>query len=73
VIPDVVDGLMYILSTICQSSALPKDLPPCSTVNDYFGRWELDGALYRMHRTLCVKCRELTERQANPTAAIIDS
>ena len=28
----VVNGLMYILSTGCQWAALPKDLPPRSTV-----------------------------------------
>ena len=33
---DVVNGLMYILSTGCQWRAIPKDLPPRSTVNDYF-------------------------------------
>src|SRR4051812_1878146 len=32
VVRGVVDGLMYILSTGCQWSALPKDLPPRSTV-----------------------------------------
>jgi transposase len=34
VVRDVVDDVMYILSTGCQWSALPKDLPPRSTVND---------------------------------------
>src|SRR3712207_8484680 len=29
----VVNGVMYILSTGCQWAALPKDLPPRSTVN----------------------------------------
>jgi transposase len=29
---------MYILSTGCQWAALPKDLPPRSTVNDYLRR-----------------------------------
>ena len=29
---------MYILSTGYQWAALPKDLPPRSTVNDYFHR-----------------------------------
>src|SRR5918995_82851 len=38
----VVDGVMYILSTGCQGAALPKDLPPRSTVNDYLRRRE-DG------------------------------
>lgn len=35
----IVDGLMYILSTGCQWRALPKDLPPRSTVHDYFDLW----------------------------------
>ena len=35
---EVVNGLMYILSTGCQWAAIPKDLPPCSTLHDYFGR-----------------------------------
>jgi transposase len=69
----VVDGVMYILSTGCQWSALPKDLPPRSTVNDYFRRWDDDGTLDCIHHTLYVKCRELAEREASPTAAIIDS
>jgi transposase len=73
VVRDVVDGVMYILSTGCQWSALPKDLPPRSTVNDYFRRWDDDGTLDRIHHALYVKCRELAEREASPTAAIIDS
>jgi transposase len=36
VMREVVNGLMYILSTGCQWAALPKDLPPKSTVYDYF-------------------------------------
>ena len=32
---EVVNGVMYILSTGCQWRALPKDLPPRSTVNAY--------------------------------------
>src|SRR6202142_4360874 len=69
----VVNGLMYILSTGCQWAALPKDLPPRSTVNDYFLRWDEDGTLDRIHHALYVQCRELAERTASPTAAIIDS
>ena len=70
---DLVNGLMYILSTGCQWDSLPKDLPPRSTVNDYFRRWGYDGTLDRIHHALYVKCRELAEREASPTAAIIDS
>ena len=70
---NVADGVMYILSTGCQWAALPKDLPPRSTVNDYFRRWDDDGTLDRIHHALYVKCRELAGREASPTAAIIDS
>ena len=73
VIREVVNGLMYVLSTGCQWKYIPKDLPPKSTVNDYFKLWDYDGTLGRIHHTLYVRCRELAEREANPTAAIIDS
>lgn len=69
----VVNGLMYVLSTGCQWAALPKDLPPRSTVNDYFLRWDYDGTLDRLHHALYVACREQAGREASPTAGIIDS
>jgi transposase len=69
----IVDGLMYILSPGCQWRALPKDLPPRSTVHDYFDLWSWDGTLDRLHHALYVKCREQAGREASPTAAIIDS
>ena len=70
---EVVNGLIYLLSTGCQWDALPRDLPPKSTVNDYFRRWTYDGTLDRIHHALYVKCRDLAEREASPTAAVIDS
>ena len=70
---EIVNGLMFILSTGCQWAALPKDLPPRSTVNDYFCRWNHDRTLDRIHHALYVQCRELAGREASPTAAIIDS
>jgi Putative transposase of IS4/5 family (DUF4096) len=36
---EMVNGVMYILSTGCQWRYLPKDLPPRSTVHDYLGLW----------------------------------
>jgi transposase len=73
VVREVVNGVMYILSTGCQWGALPKDLPPRSTVNDYFRRWDWDGTLERIHHALYMQCREQAGREASPTAAIIDS
>ena len=70
---EVVDGLMYILSTGCQWRAIPKDLPPRSTLYRYFDDWSYDGTLERMHHALYQSCREQAGREAQPTAAIIDS
>jgi transposase len=70
---EVVNGLMYVLSTGCQWRAIPKDLPPRSTVHDYFDLWAWDGTFDRMHHALYVQCRELANREPSPSAAIIDS
>ena len=67
------NGIMYILSTGCQWRAIPKDLPPRSTVHDYLDLWSYDGTLDRIHHALYMECREHGERDASPTAAIIDS
>src|SRR6266540_6452124 len=70
---EVINGLMYILSTGCQWRAIPKDLPPKSSVYDYFDLWTYDGTLDRIHHALYEQCREQDQREASPTAAIIDS
>ena len=70
---EIVNGLMYILGTGCQWRDVPKDLPPRSTLHDYLDRWSYDGTLDNIHHLLYVKCREQAERDASPTAAIIDS
>ena len=70
---EVVNGLMYVLSTGCQWRAIPKDLPPRSTVYDYFDLWSWDGTLECIHHALYVKCREAASREPSPTACIIDS
>ena len=70
---EVVNGLMYVLSTGCQWRAIPKDLPPKSTVYDYFDLWTYDGTLQRIHYALYDQCREQAQREASPSAAIIDS
>jgi putative transposase len=70
---EVFNGIMYVLSTGCQWRYIPKDLPPRSTVNHYFCLWGWDGTLDRIHDSLYEKCREQAEREASPTAAIIDS
>jgi transposase len=69
----VVNGVMYILSTGCGWRYIPKDLAPRSTIHDYLSLWGWDGTLDRIHHVLYVKCREQAEREASPTACVIDS
>ena len=70
---EVLNGILYVLWTGCQWSALPKDFPPKSTVHHYFMLWDWDGTLERIHHALYVATREREGREASPTAAIIDS
>lgn len=69
----VVNGLMHVLSTGCQWRAIPKDLPPRSTVYGYFDLWTWDRMLDRIHHALYVRCREQAGREPSPTASVIDS
>ena len=50
-----------------------RDLPPRSTLYDYFDLWSWDRTLDLIHHELYVKCREAIGREASPTAAVIDS
>ena len=70
---EVMNAIFYVLSTGCQWQALPKDLPPKSTVWGYFSRWEWEGTVARIHHALYVAVREQAGREASPTMAIIDS
>ncbi len=70
---EVLNGIMYVLSTACGWRYIPKDLPPRSTVHEYLQRWDYDGTLRKIHYRLYQKCREQAGREASPTACIIDS
>jgi transposase len=70
---EVMNGILYVLSTGCQWRAVPKDLPPRSTLFGYLDLWSWDGTLDRLHHALYEECREQAEREVSPTAAIIDS
>jgi putative transposase len=70
---EVLNGILYVLSTGCQWRAVPKDLPACSTVHGYLQRWDHDGTLLKIHDALYIACREQAEREITPTACVIDS
>ena len=70
---EVLNAVFYVLWTGCQWKALPKDLPPRSTVWEYLDLWEWDGTFTCIHHVLYVEAREMSGREPSPTTAIIDS
>jgi transposase len=70
---EVLNGIMYVLSTGCQWRYVPKDLPPRSTLHGYLQRWSYDRTLEKVHYALYQECREQVDREASPTACVIDS
>ncbi len=51
---EVLNGVMYILSTGCQWRYLPKDLPPKSTVHDYYSLWGIGCVVWCRRSVLTV-------------------
>jgi transposase len=70
---EVVQAILYILSTGCQWRALPREFPPYSTVQGYFYTWRDTGRWHRIVRALVRQARRKLGRKPTPTAAVIDS
>jgi transposase len=70
---DIVDAIRYVAHNGCVWRALPADFPPWQTVHDYHTRWAADGTLNRIHNALRDQVRAVEGRNAQPSAAIIDS
>ena len=70
---EVLNALLYIASTGCQWRMLPKDFPPCSTVQRYFYEWRAMGLWTRINHHLVLEARELEGKEVSPTAGVIDS
>ena len=73
VLREVMNALLYIASTGCQWRMLPKDFPPCSTVQRYFYAWRGIGLWACINHHLVMAARELEGKEASPTAGVIDS
>lgn len=70
---DVIDAILFILSTGCQWRALPKEFPPYSTVQSYFYAWRDTGRWRKIVRALVKQARRKLGHKPKPTAAVIDS
>ena len=70
---NVVEAILYVLSTGCQWRALPREFPPYSTVQGYFYAWRDNGLWHKLVKVLVRYARRRLGRKPSPTAAIIDS
>jgi len=70
---DVVNAILYLVSSGCAWSLLPRDFPPFTTVQRYFYDWRDRGLLRTISHHLVAQAREMEGREASPTAGVIDS
>lgn len=70
---EVFNACLYMKKTGCQWNLLPNDFPPKSTVFEYFTTWSKEGGFNEMMRILREKVRISAGRNAQPSAAIVDS
>lgn len=70
---EILQAILYIVSTGCQWRALPKDFPPYSPVQNYFYAWRDTGRWQRIVSALVRQARRKLGRKPRPTAGIIDS
>jgi putative transposase len=72
---EVVNAMLYLNRSGCQWDMLPHDLPPKSSVYEYFAAWRADGTWQRMLDVLREGYRNVAAPSGEPTpsAASIDS
>jgi transposase len=69
-----INAILYLLRTGCPWRYLPRDgFPPRSTVYNIFRNFQKDGVWDAIWDKLRMELRENMEREASPTAAVIDS
>src|ERR687897_1553930 len=69
---DVFNAVRYVVRTGCQWDFLPHDFPPASAVYQQARRWVAAGVFEAIAHDLRMILRMVDERQAQPTATILD-
>lgn len=70
---EIINAIRYLVRTGCAWRLLPHNFPPWGTVYHYFSTWRRDGTWEQIHGALREKLRKAEGREAEPSAAIIDS
>ena len=69
---DVFDAVRYVVKTGCQWDFLPHDFPPWTAVYQQARRWVAAGVFEEIAHDLRMILRLVDEREAQPTATILD-
>ena len=69
----VINAILYVLKGGIAWRLLPRNFPPCKTVFHIFHAWSLDGTWAALNDALRVCVRRAEGRDAQPSAAIVDS
>jgi len=70
---EILNAIFYITRAGCQWDMLPHDLPPKSTVYDYFAQWTADGTWQKILDALRAAVRVAGGHDPNPSVLSIDS
>lgn len=70
---EIFNAILYVARNGCAWANLPHDFPNYNSVYYHFRKWSLDGTLRYLNRGLRRLDRIQRNRQAKPSAAIIDS
>src|ERR687885_1048194 len=70
---EILNAIFYVLRGGIPWRLLPRDLPPKSTVYDWFAHWRDTGLFARINHALVMADRERVGREASPSAVVLDS
>ena len=70
---EIFNGLRYVVKTGCPWRMLPHDLPEWEAVYQQSRRWMDSGVFEEIAHDLRMIVRLVNEREAQPTAAILDA
>jgi len=70
---EIVNAILYVLSSGCRWKDVPHDLPPRSISWHYFNAWSRGRRWKRMNDAFRVQVRKQHGKKDDPSAAIIDS
>ena len=69
----ILDAIFYLLRSGCDWRLLRCEFPPWRTVYYWFRKWRIEGTLEHLNAALRERLRELSGRNAQPSAGIVDS